>query len=133
MNRLEELLLRILRHWLTYYVLAWVVAVAVAAGALEYAWTSFDTTERPDGNSGHATIDFGGQYLMGRMLVTGHGRELYNRAAQRWVFQEAYPDELSNPKEQTDTDKMMYWVMGSDGPEQPKALGTFLLPLSAAD
>jgi hypothetical protein len=133
MNRLQELLPRALRHWLPYYVFAWIVAAIASAVALGYAWTSFDTDERTDGNSGHATIDFGGQYLMGRMLVTGNGQELYNRAAHRAVLHEAYPDAESNPKERTDTENLMYWIMGQDDPEQGQAGGTYLLPLGATD
>ena len=83
MNRIEELLLQALRHWLPYYVLAWLVAVVASAVALEYAWIGFDKSERRDGNCGHATIDFGGQYLMGRMLVRGYGQHLYHRHYQR--------------------------------------------------
>jgi hypothetical protein len=133
MNRIEELLLRVLRHWLTYYVIAWLAAVVASAVALYYAWTAFDNKDRPDGNAGHATIDFGGQYLMGRMLVTGNGRELYNRAAHRRVLREVYPEEESTPNERSDAENLMYWMMGGDDPEQAKAAGSFLLPLGAAD
>ena len=133
MNRIEELLLQALRHWLPYYVLAWLVAVVASAVALEYAWIGFDKSERRDGNCGHATIDFGGQYLMGRMLVTGNGKELYNRLAHRRVLAEVYPDEDSTPGEKSDTENLMFWIMGSDDPEQPKAAASFLVPLGAND
>ena len=51
-----------------------------------------------DGNGGHCTVDFGGQYLMGRMLVTGNGGELYNRAVQRQVLAEVYPVADQDPE-----------------------------------
>lgn len=133
MTHVEELLLKVLRHWLPYYVLAWLAAAAASAIALYYAHHCFDNPDRQDKNGGHATIDFGGQYLMGRMLVTGNARELYNRAAQRRVLREAYPDEDGNPKERGDVENLMWWTMGSDDPEQQKAIGTFLLPFGATD
>ena len=140
MNRIEELLLKLLRHWLPYYLLAWLAAAGTSALAVHYAWHCFDST-RQDGNGGHATIDFGGQYLMGKMLVTGHGQELYNRRVQREVLAEVYPPEdwvrsdrkPDDPPDRGDVENMMYWVMGNDDPAQPEAAATFLLPLGAAD
>src|SRR5204862_6896415 len=63
----------------TRYVLAWVAAVALAGFELYHYSRGFADASRRDGNWGHATIDFGGQYLMGRLLLEGHGRDLYNR------------------------------------------------------
>ena len=154
MNRIEELLLKLLRHWLPYYLLAWLVAAGTSVIAVHYAWHCFDSTfaekegnsyvtkrSRHDGNGGHATIDFGGQYLMGRMLVTGHGRDLYNRHVQRAVLADVYPPEdwersdrkPEDPPDRGDVENMMYWTMGNDDPAQGEAAGTFLLPLGAAD
>jgi hypothetical protein len=133
MNRLEELLPKVLGHWLPYYVLAWVAAVLASAVALDYAWHAFDNSERNDGNSGHATIDFGGQYLMGRMLVTGNGAELYNRFRQHDVLQAVYPAGDGKPGEATDTDNLMYWTMGDlhDAPAR-SAIASCATPLAAA-
>jgi hypothetical protein len=70
---------------------AWLALLGCFAVAVPYAWTCYDDPARRDGNYGHATIDFGGQYLMGRMVVTGNGGALYNRLAQRRVLEAAYP------------------------------------------
>jgi arabinofuranan 3-O-arabinosyltransferase len=111
--------------------------VLTAAGlALYSAWHSFDnqleSTNRNDGNGGHATIDFGGQWLMGRMLVAGHGRELYNRSFQRLVLTPAYPVEDQDPKqERSDAEGLMSWVMGTDNAEAPRVFGGMLTPLTA--
>src|SRR5262249_51232342 len=68
------------------------IALVVCTGiAVYYAITCYDEPKRRDGNYGHATIDFGGQWLMGRMLVTGNGRQLYNRLAQRRILEASYP------------------------------------------
>jgi hypothetical protein len=75
----------------TRRVLAWLALLASTAIAVHYAWTCYDEPARRDGNYGHATIDFGGQWLMGRMVVTGNGRSLYNRIVQRSVLEAAYP------------------------------------------
>lgn len=70
---------------------AWLALIGCSLLAVDYAWSCYDDPARRDGNYGHATIDFGGQWLMGRMLVTGNGHALYNRLAQRRVLEEAYP------------------------------------------
>jgi hypothetical protein len=44
-------------------------------------------------------IDFGGQWLMGRMLVTGRGRELYHYPALWATALPAYPRENEDPKQ----------------------------------
>jgi hypothetical protein len=71
--------------------LAWIVTLAAAAVALNYAWHQHDHRERPDGNDGHAQIDFGGQWVMGRMIVEGHGRQLYRRDVQGDLIRRAFP------------------------------------------
>src|SRR5438270_12810406 len=75
------------------YVLAWLFALGVAAGFAYTAWNGFNVEDRADGNDGHTSIDFGGQWLMGRMLIEGHGRHLYDRARQHTVLIRNYPVE----------------------------------------
>src|SRR5687767_11506651 len=67
----------------TRYVLAWLLALGLAAGYLHWAWHYFDEPRRRDGNLGHVWIDFGGQWLLGRMIVEGRGEQLYVRGPQR--------------------------------------------------
>jgi hypothetical protein len=121
----------LLRHRLTYYLLAWAVALTASGVALHHARHAFDDADRRDGNWGHATIDFGGQYLMGRMLVTGHGRQLYDRTVQREVLRPAYPDEDGEP-DKPDVDKLMSWIMGGDDARAAEVVGSFAAPLAAA-
>src|SRR6516162_2789344 len=64
-------------------ILAWALALTAGAVAAYFSWTAFDEPARRDGNFGHTLIDFGGQWLMGRMLVTGRGARLYDRNSQR--------------------------------------------------
>src|SRR4051812_46848049 len=75
----------------TRYVLSWVVALAAGTVALGYAWTWGKKPGRADGNDGHVNIDFGGQYLLARMVVKGQGPQLYDRDAQWRVLQVSYP------------------------------------------
>src|SRR6516162_1623237 len=85
---------RFLRAPRPRYAAAWLTTAVAGVVALIVSWTYFDndqTLHRNDGNSGHVTIDFGGQYLMGRMLVRGHARHLYERSYQRQVLEEVYP------------------------------------------
>src|SRR5947209_20007744 len=87
----------LLTHRHTRYVLAWAGAAALAFFELYYYVQSFNDPSRRDGNCGHATIDFGGQYLMGRLLLTGHGRDLYDRTAYWQAAHPGYPPDDPAP------------------------------------
>ncbi|MCS6851620.1 MAG: DUF2029 domain-containing protein [Gemmataceae bacterium] len=96
-DRWERLVL-FLVDWRTRWVASWCVTLAGAGLALYLAWTRFDVVGRGDlsglrrdGNEGHTFIDFGGQWVMGRMIVEGRGRQLYDRRAQHEVLIRAYP------------------------------------------
>lgn len=122
-------------------VLLWVVVLATGAGFTYRAFTWFDNSpfvptekQRADGNSGHAQIDFGGQWLMGRMLVTGNGRELYHRQRQWQVLRAGYTDDAETQEQRNgpavpshlatstppagsanhDADNLMNWFMGTE-------------------
>lgn len=113
---------RFLLHPTTRYVLAWLVALGAATATLIGSWVVFNDPRRGDGNEGHAFIDFGGQYLMGRMLVKGYGRHLYDRGYQLRVLREAYPTEREVPDDKRypeerrvhDADSLMEAFMGAD-------------------
>jgi arabinofuranan 3-O-arabinosyltransferase len=99
----------------TRYGAAWALALVMAWFACYYAWYDFYKPDRPDKTDGHVAIDFGGQYLMGRMLLTRHGKELYFRERQREVLQGAYPAEDQDRKqESSDVEHLMYFTMGKD-------------------
>jgi hypothetical protein len=121
----------------TRYVTAWLTALCAAAIALTCGWLLFNNDNeqhRRDGNGGHATIDFGGQYLMGRMIVEGHGRHLYDRTYQRQVLQKSYPREDEDPdQDKSDAENLMSWLMGDDDSQVRETLATFVLPLGAPD
>ncbi|MBP3954639.1 DUF2029 domain-containing protein [Gemmata sp. G18] len=88
--------------------------------------------QRADGSAGHAQVDFGGQWLMGRMIVTGNGRALYHRQRQWSVLRAGYPDSAEAPAQRNgptlahpfatsarpnetmahDADNLMGWFMG---------------------
>jgi hypothetical protein len=124
----------VLLHPLTRYVLAWLLALTVATGALSTAWTSFDVADRPDGNKGHTHIDFGGQWLLARIVVEGRGHHLYDRTTQREVLARAYPRENEAPDQQGhDADSLMDTFMGRDDLLAAQTVGTFLLPLANSD
>lgn len=91
------------RFW---YVVAWVVALFVAGWRLHHARQEFANKPewpaerfRPDGNRGHAYIDFGGQWVMARMLITGNGRHLYDRSVQWPLVRQSFPTADESPKQ----------------------------------
>jgi arabinofuranan 3-O-arabinosyltransferase len=125
-------------HRYTRGIAAWMVALGISAMLLSQAWDSFDDSRRKDGNSGHCTIDFGGQWLMGAMLVSGNGRELYNRNYQRPVLVAHYPRSGEDPEavakgESSDAEKLMSYFMGSDTRSAADTIASFGLPLAAGD
>lgn len=90
------------RGWLvarsTRVVVSWLICLAVAGQRWHHARHEFDTDgylpeekRRADGNLGHTHIDFGGQWVFGRMAATGHFRQLYHRDAQWRVAIDGYP------------------------------------------
>jgi hypothetical protein len=114
------------------YVLAWLFALAVAAGVGYSCLTYYNDDRRPDGNAGHRSIDFGGQWLMGRMLADGCGRHLYDRNYQREVLLRHFPASNQDPKaKQGDVEWLMESFMGEDSPARPRVLASFLVPLAA--
>ena len=137
--------------------LVWVAAVGCGVAFTYRALHWFDAAptlpaerKRADGNAGHAQVDFGGQWLMGRMVATGHGRELYHRARQREVLWAGYPvadESLLQQRDAADPTKprsagrpdddsehdannLMSWFMGDDAPaaDGSPAIGGPLYP-----
>jgi hypothetical protein len=124
--------------------LAVLVWAAVLGCAVAFTYRSFHWFDSPshlppeqrrvDGNSGHTQIDFGGQWLMGRMIVTGNGRRLYHRNTHWKVLRAGYPvaDESPVQQEQAalprfaqskarddenfnhDATNLMHWCMGNN-------------------
>jgi arabinofuranan 3-O-arabinosyltransferase len=128
------------RHVVTRSVLAWLVALATLGWLLQASWTFYDSDaadarlRRRDGNWGHTTIDFGGQWMMGRLLARGYGRQLYNRNYQRQVLQEAYPREDEAPSQGAgDAETLMSWLLGADSVWAPATVGSFVTPLAGSD
>ncbi len=129
----------------TRLALAWFAAAVCAGSAAYYAWTGCDTPARRDGNYGHANIDFGAQWLMGRVLVTGNGPRLYDRITLRRVLEESFPPaDWQDPRPdeekeqdakpfQGDAQQLLDWMRGDDDPRAAAAAGGYLAPLAARD
>ena len=111
---------------------AWLTTLFGAALALVVAWHWADSPARGDGNSGHASIDFGGQWAMARMLVEGHGRRLYDRTRLRPVLEAGYPLADGSPDDKlSDVEDLMLSLMGEDDPKASAVAGSFVTPLAA--
>jgi len=124
----------------TFYFICWGAALTVAGFTLWYSWDWFYAPQRPDGTRGHTTIDFGGQWLMGRMVLEGNGQYLYERNHLRTVLNEGYPVANQTPEASAvggpdlDAEHMLWMVEGDeDDPEARAVKGSFLTPLAAAD
>lgn len=136
--------------------IAW-IALALAVGLRGHqAWRNFKIDERADGNQGHTLIDFGGQYMFGRMLLEGHGRELYSRDRHRelarasfarvHVREEAFPNSSAtagNPREtrpqsERDADRLVAWYPTTPdstlaGPLYPPIHAFVMAPIAGID
>ncbi len=120
------------------YIATWLVTLIGTGIGLYLTWTAFDDPSRADGNNGHVHIDFGGQYLMGRMLVTGHGMQLYHRDVQREVVSEAYPHAngtAGSDKSDAESLQGSFMVIDSDigGPLYPPVNAFLYAPLGLLD
>jgi arabinofuranan 3-O-arabinosyltransferase len=144
------------RFWLA---VCWLLTLAVAAERIHSGRHAFDTPptaapdrRRADGNSGHAEIDFGGQWVFARTLATGHPTQLYDRSRLWQVVRDGYPRDRTSdwvrsqafPRQQDvepssdddarhDADWLMYWFMGdkNDSPrwqEVGSAVGLAVSP-----
>jgi arabinofuranan 3-O-arabinosyltransferase len=122
-------------------ILMWGICIAYAGQRINSARAEFSNRSpdpqqnRMDGNSGHAQIDFGGQWVMGRQIATGHFHDLYERQQLWRIVREAYPVQDESPQNQEqarpnsrrgsssseqirhDAEWMMDWFMGTDPPE----------------
>src|SRR3954468_14145603 len=118
----------------TRVVLAWAALLVVVGHRAGQGWLNFRAADRPagddavsravtkvlgwvnlhpDGNSGHTSIDFGGQWMMGRLLVLGHGRELYSRPVHLEVARAASLVAREPPgKSPHDADEMVGYYPG---------------------
>jgi hypothetical protein len=105
---------------------------------------------RPHPTDGHVQIDFGGQWIMGRMLMRGYGRELYHRQRQWEVVWAGFPVHnetrmqqletivprtrrlIARPDEEIhhDAEWLMIWVMGHDPTEWQTVGGATVAPLA---
>lgn len=144
------------RLWL---VIAWIAALAGLIQRLDHSLYEFANKKwyateqmRPTGGRGHIQVDFGGQWLMGRMVATGHGRSLYDRNVQWAIVRAGYPrsDEPPylrdgvfpaaffpgpGPDDQSDHDaeSLMYWVMGKDSPSWQRVGEAMAIPFASAN
>ena len=142
----------------TLAVFAWLIAAWAAAHHVHggRAWMANEATtpehklRARSGGHGYTQIDFGGQWTMGRMLVLGHGRELYHRQRQWEVVRAGYPVGRETTEQQVDSlmprhlrtfgnedanlahdaDAMMYWFMGKDPPAWKTVGGAAATPLA---
>jgi hypothetical protein len=113
----------------------WILALCIASGSLFWSWHRLDdgpNEHRRDGNRGHATIDFAGPYLLGHMVLNGHGEALYDRHEERGVLRRLYPTSDEDPQqERTDAERLMAWLLGRDDPTEVEKISTSILAIGA--
>jgi hypothetical protein len=120
-------------HPVTRYLAAWAVALGLACSITVSAWDRRQDDDRASGTDGHTTIDFGGQWAMGRMLVSGRGWTLFEREHLREMLVESYPLDDQTPKQKsgeelTDAESLMWSFMGEDDKSKPRNPGGPLYP-----
>ncbi len=95
-------------------ILTWIVLLAAIGHRGVQGWINFEDPERPTGNDGHSSIDFGGQWMMGRLLILGHGRELYSRSKHLEVAQQSFRHEREAASaSEHDAERLVSWYVGS--------------------
>jgi hypothetical protein len=121
--------LRLLLRRPVRWAVAWALTLSATGYAIHEARYYEEDPRRGDHNGGHCTIDFGGQYLMGRMMATGNGRRLYNRKLHRQILEEAYPRADGKPEGKGDAAALISWMM--DDPQNPDLGGPLYPPVHA--
>lgn len=99
----------------TRLVLTWIVLLAALGHRYVQAWVNFRVPDRAERNDGHTSIDFGGQWMMGRLLVLGHGQELYSRQRHLEVARAGFPRDRQPPHAtDNDAERLVSWYVGPD-------------------
>jgi hypothetical protein len=144
-GRLSKILSALLQEQARYG-LAWLLLIVIGGIAFYHAWSNFDIARelfpgarRRGGNAGHTLIDFGGQWLIGAMAAHGKGQQLYHRAVQHELLQEAYPEEEEVPPEdwkgegpyEHEADRLMGWFVAVENPRAAKATAAFVAPFAS--
>ncbi|HEX3150279.1 MAG TPA: glycosyltransferase family 87 protein [Gemmataceae bacterium] len=120
----------------TRAVLAWAALLLLIGHRAGQAWINFKQELRPCGNDGYTSIDFGGQWMLGRLLVTGHGQELYSRERHLEIARVAYPRDQEPPNKAThDAEQLVEWYAGPaddpiGGPLYPPIHAFVMAPLA---
>jgi arabinofuranan 3-O-arabinosyltransferase len=73
------------------YIASWALLLFVAGYITHDSWTGYASDDVEAGTIGHATVDFGGQWYTGKLLLRGEGRFLYERHHQWIVLQQGFP------------------------------------------
>ena len=117
------------RIWIR--VLLWVCVIGIMCGQWYHArCVSFVDESRGDGHSGHVQIDFGGQWLFGRSLLTGHGKELYHRSVYWSITYECFPRDRESPTQKGHDDEgLVNCFMGDDPPRISSTVCAAMLPI----
>lgn len=141
MNDSSARVVRILFAPRTLLISAWLLAIIIGIGRIINGHLCFqekdppgDPKRRLDGNNGHVAIDFGGQWMMGRMLARGHGKELYSLPRQWEVADQAFPRECEAPaSDKRDSERLLRFYMGRTDRrwgETAGSIGLMLAPTS---
>jgi arabinofuranan 3-O-arabinosyltransferase len=114
----------------TRYLLAWTAAMIGAVICAVCGWFAVREPKRADGNDGHVSLDFSGQWVMGRMVVRGEGRHLYHRDRIRAALEEQYPRHDEAPGQKiSDVEHILSAMMGSDDPGTDHIGGALYPPI----
>jgi arabinofuranan 3-O-arabinosyltransferase len=117
-------------------VLTWLILAGAVGHRGIQAWINCRAPDRPDGNDGHTSIDYGGQWMMGRLLVLGHGPDLYSRSRHLEVARVAYPRDREAPNaSEHDAERLVGYYVGNPadevgGPLYPPIHAFVMAPLA---
>src|SRR5262245_18358395 len=101
-------------------VLAWIIALCLAASYVWHGWKL----------QGHVSCDFGGPWLLGRMLLLGEGDNLYLRQAGRDALATGYAGQNLKTVEREILGKSTSDI---EGPLYPPTAGLLMAPVALLD
>ncbi len=100
--------------------IAWLIAVGLATSYVLHGWKL----------QGHVSCDFGGPWLLGRMLVRGEGQEFYLRQPSRAALASGYHGEDLKTVDQEILGKSKEEI---EGPLYPPTAGLLMAPFAILD
>jgi hypothetical protein len=115
------------------YLASWATLVFVGYHVTYDSWVAYNREDVDSGTEGHATVDFGGQWYTGKLLLQGEGHFLYERHHQWMVLKQNFPPEKEPSSQVVVLEKrLLQWATKKVSSDRVAAnlLGGYFFPIA---